>query len=129
MSINFGAVPAIGQSYAPLIVKTGGREVVASGTVITGEKSNLEFQLAHLRVVFSFESDGSQPRLGPSSATGSTLNLTLFNFNNSIGSGTTSPLEIGSLQGKRLWLSFMVYALTPDSSKTVHYTFMVGDPI
>jgi hypothetical protein len=128
MTINFGAVPAIGQPFAPLTIKTGGRDVVASGTVITGEKANLEFQLAHLRIVFSFVSDGGQPKLGPSSATGSTLNLTLYNFDNSIGSGTTSPLEIGNLQGRRLWLSFMIYALTPDSSKTVHYTFMVGEP-
>jgi len=128
MAINFNTGPAIGQSFAALIIKTGGRDVVASGTVITGEKANLELQLAHLRVVFSFVTDGGQPRLGPSSATGSTLNLTLFNFDNSIGSGTTSPLEIGTLQGRRLWLSFMIYALSPDSSKTVHYTFMVGEP-
>jgi hypothetical protein len=122
--VNAGdhAVP----SSAPLQIRTGGFDVIANGTVITGDNQSLEFQLAHLRVVFSFLSDGTTTRLGPASASGSTLNLTLYNFNSSIGAGTTSPMEIGTLSGRKLWLSFMVYALSPESSKTVHYTFMVG---
>jgi hypothetical protein len=122
---NTGA--PIGQPFAPLQIKAGGFDVVASGTVITAPSQNLEFQLGNLRVIFAFVFDGGQPRLGPSSASGSTLNLTLYNFNNSIGSGTTSPIEIGNLSGRKLWLSFNVYALSPESSKTVHYTFMVGE--
>ena len=128
MSFILNGGPAIGQPFAPLQIKTAGRDVIATGTVITADHLSLEFQLAHLRVVFSFVSDGGQPRLGPSSASGSSLNLTLYNFNNSIGSGTTAPLEIGTLSGRKLWLSFMVYALSPESSKTVHYTFMLGEP-
>jgi hypothetical protein len=118
--------PTVPQS-APIQIRTGGFDVLAAGTVITANNLNLEFQLAHLRVVFSFVSDGTATRLGPASASESTLNLTLYNFNNSIGAGTTSPLEIGSLFGRKLWLSFMVYALNAESSKTVHYTFMLGD--
>jgi hypothetical protein len=127
MSFIANAGAPIGQSFTPLQIRTGGFDVVASGTVITAPTQNLEFQLGNLRVVFAFVSDGGQPRLGPGSASGSTLNLTLYNFNNSIGSGTTSPIEIGNLSGRKLWLSFTVYALSPESSKTVHYTFMVGD--
>ncbi len=125
--INAGS-PA-GQPFAPLQIRTSGRDVVASGTVMTADSRNLEFQIAHLRVVFSFMSDSGQTRLGPGSASGSTLNLTLYNFDNSIGSGTTAPLEIGTLHGRKLWLSFMVYALSPESIKTVHYTFTLGDSV
>lgn len=128
MSFNLNGGQSAGHPVAPLSIKTGGRDIVAAGTVITGENANLEFQLAHLRIVFTFTTDGGQTRLGPSAASGSTLSLTLYNFNNSIGSGTTSPVEIGTLQGRRLWLSFMVYAISPESSKTVHYSFMVGEP-
>ena len=63
---------------------------------------------------------------GPQSS--SVLSLNLFNFSNTIGSGTTAPIEIGAFAGRKLLLAFMVYALTPTSSKTVHYTFMLGDP-
>jgi hypothetical protein len=127
MAVISSGSPSTGHPFAPLQIRTGGRDVVASGTVITANNQNLEFQLAHLRVVFNFVSDGGSTRLGPSSASGSALHLTLYNFNNSIGSGTTSPMEIGSLSGRKLWLSFVIYAFSPESSKTVHYTFMLGD--
>lgn len=127
MSFIANAGAPVGQPFAPLQIKTGSFDVIASGTVITAPSQNLEFQLSNLRVVFAFVSDGGLPRLGPGSATGSVLNLTLYNFNNSIGSGTTSPIEIGNLSGRKLWLSFTIYALSPESSKTVHYTFMVGE--
>jgi hypothetical protein len=123
-----GGSPGIGQLGASLQIKTAGRDVIAAGTVITGDNKSLEFQLAHLRIVFSFASDGGVPRMESSSSSNAALNLTLYNFNNSIGVGTTSPLEIGTFNGRRLWLSYIIYALTPDSTKTVHYTFMVGDP-
>ena len=128
MSFIANAGAPLGQSFAPLQIKTGSFDIVASGTVITALGQNLEFHLGNLRVIFSFVSDGGQPRLGPSSASGSVLDLILYNFNNSIGSGTTSPIEIGNLSGRKLWLSFTIYALSPESSKTVHYTFMVGEP-
>jgi len=122
---NLGAPPA--QPIASLQIRTSKRDVIASGTVITADNQNLEFQLAHLRFVFSFVSDSGQTRIDPGAASGTTLNLTLYNFNNSIGSGTTSPVEIGTLNGRKLWLSFMVYAISAESSKTVHYTFMLGN--
>lgn len=127
MSFTLNQGAAIGQPVAPLRIRTSGRDVIASGTVITTNNQDLEFQLAHLRVVFSFITDAGQTRLGPSSASGSTLNLTLYNFSNSIGSGTTSPIEIGTLNSRKLWLSFVVYAFSPESSKTVHYTFTLGE--
>ena len=129
MSVISSAGVPLGQPIAALQIRTAGRDVVASGTVITADNQNLEFQLAHLRVVFTFVSDSGQTRLGPGTASGSTLSLTLYNFNNSIGAGTTSPIVIGTLTGRKLWLSFMVYALNPETSKTVHYTFALGEPV
>ncbi|SPR97397.1 DUF6864 domain-containing function [Cupriavidus taiwanensis] len=127
MSFILNAGSPIGQPNAALQIRTGSRDVIAAGTVITADSRNLELQLAHLRVVLEFVTDGSSTRMesGPSNA--SALNLRLYNFNNSIGSGTTSPIEIGTLAGRKLWFAFMVYALSPESSKTVHYTFMAGD--
>jgi hypothetical protein len=124
--LNGGAT--IGHPYAPLQITTAGRDVVVCGTVITADNKNLEFQIADLRVALSFFTDGGEPRLGLSSVVGTTLHLPLFNFNSSLGSGTNAPIEIGTLNGRKLLLSFAVYAFSPESVKTVHYTFMVGDP-
>ncbi|KGM40553.1 hypothetical protein JY96_12280 [Aquabacterium sp. NJ1] len=127
MSFILNGGPAIGHPYAPLRIKTGGRDVVVSGTAITADNKSLEFYLADLIVVLKFETDGESPRFGSVFAEGSSLTLPLYNFNNSLGSGTTIPIEIGTLNQRKLFLSFMIYALTPQSSKVVHYTFMVGD--
>lgn len=129
MSFVLNASSMIGQPSAPLQIRTGNRDVIAAGTVITADNRSLEFQLAHLRVVFEFSTDSGSTRIESGGASGSALNLCLYNFNNTIGSGTTSPIEIGTFAGRKLWLAFMVYAFSPESSKTVHYTFMMGDPL
>ena len=127
MSFLLGAGSPIGQPQAALQIRTSGKEVVAAGTVITADNRGLEFQLAHLKVVFEFITDAGGMRLENGAPSTSILSLRLYNFNSSMGSGTTLPIEIGTLAGRKLWLAFMVYALSPESSKTVHYTFMVGD--
>lgn len=129
MSSIFLGSGGAGYLSGQLHIRTAGKEVVAAGTVITADNKNLEFQLAHLRIVFAFVSDGTTTRMEGTSGDSSTLTLTLFNFDNSIGSGTTSPIEIGTLNRRKLLLAFMVYALSDSSSKTVHYTFMLGDPV
>jgi hypothetical protein len=117
-------------SMTPLQVqiRTGGYDVLAGGTVITADGKNLEFQIDNLRFVFSFLSDNGATRMEPGPVSSSALTLLLFNFNNSIGSGTTEPIEIGTVRGRKLLLSFMVYSMNPDSTKTVHYTFLLSDP-
>ncbi|EKS9798474.1 MULTISPECIES: DUF6864 domain-containing function [Burkholderia] len=128
MSVILNAGALIGQPNAALQIRTGSRDVIAAGTVITADSRNLEFQLAHLRFVFEFSTDGGSPRIEFDAPGTSALNLRLYNFSSSIGSGTTSPIEIGTLAGRKLLLAFVVYALSPESSKTVHYTFMAGEP-
>ena len=127
MSSVFLGGGGIGHNSASLQIRTAGKDVLASGSVVTADSRNLEFQLAHLRVVLEFLSDGTTTRMDAKSDEKSTLTLSLYNFNNSIGSGTTSPIEIGTFGGRKLHLAFMVYALSEVSSKTVHYTFMLGD--
>ena len=64
MSFILNGSPGIGQLAAPLQIKTAGRDVVACGSVITGDNKNLEFQLAHLRIVLAFVTDGAAaPRM------------------------------------------------------------------
>jgi hypothetical protein len=125
-SISSAGAP-LGQIHAPLQISSAGRDVVASGTVISADNRNLEFQLAHLRIVFSFMADSGATRMESVANSSSALTLSLYNFNNAIGAGTTAPVEIGNLGGRRLSLSFMIYAMNPDSTKTVHYTFMLGE--
>jgi len=118
--------PTNGQPYTPVQIRTAGRDVIATGTVITADPRNLEFHVANLQIIISFENDGGETRFGTSRVDGAALHLPLYNFNNPIGSGTTHPVEIGRLHGRVLLMAFAIYANSPDSLKTFHYTFMLG---
>jgi hypothetical protein len=110
-----------------LEIRTAGKDVLLCGTVLTANSTDLEFRVAHLKILCTFLSDGGAPRLDASNSDASTLNLKLHNFSSAIGTGTTSPLAIGTYQGRSLLFAFTVHALSAESIKTVHYTFMLGD--
>jgi hypothetical protein len=76
-----------------------------------------------------FMNDGSTTRAESTAEGSTTLRLKLYNFNSSLGSGTTSPMSIGTFAGRKLFLSFMVFALNEGAQKTVHYTFALGEPM
>jgi len=116
-----------------LIIKAGANTILASGTAIAFEKAPLEFKLKgsseEISVIFDFVdtgASGSNPeKLGAESLGPGTLKLVLTDFNNVLGSGTTKPIKLGSLDGKDLFVHFRVYDLK-GSDKMMHYAFYLG---
>jgi hypothetical protein len=101
-------------------------EILDSGTVISFQNEPIIFHLAdNLKVIFKFitnkDIDGQHMGYNPKDI--STLELVLTNFNNSLGAGNATPLEIATINGKKVYLSFVAYSLNELSSKTVHYTW------
>lgn len=118
-----------GVVYPPVRLKSSGKDIIASGTVHTFSSDNLEVMIAQFKFIFNFLNDQGEQRLSFRNEGQTTLILDLYNFNHSIGSGTVSPYRIGHLMDRELWLGFMVYAISDQSSKTVHYSFMLGDKV
>lgn len=119
----------IGSSATPMLVKvqTAGREVIASGSAITGNNSNLEVQIAQFKFVFNFVNDGSGHKVAYRNDGPTVLVLDIYNFVEPLNTGTTEPVKLGSLAGRQLYLSFFVSSLNPSSSKLVNYTFSLGE--
>ncbi|MDA0570753.1 DUF6864 domain-containing function [Burkholderia gladioli] len=122
---------SIGSSAGPFPVKvfTAGREVIASGSAITGNTSNLEVQIAQFKFVFNFLNDGTGHKVAYRSDGPSALVLDIYNFVEPLPTGTTEPVKLGSLAGKQLYISFFVSSLNSTSSKLVNYTFSLGEAI
>lgn len=118
-----------GTVYPPVSVRSSGKDVIASGTVHTFASNNLEVSIAQFKFIFNFLNDQSEQRVSFRNDGETTLVMDLYNFNNSLGSGTLSPYRIGHLMDRELWLGFMVHAISDTSSKTVHYSFMLGDKV
>jgi hypothetical protein len=118
-----------GTVYPPVKVKSSGKDVIASGSVNTFSYDNLEVNIAQFKFVFNFLNSGSDQKIEYRNDGPTTLILDIYNFNNSIGIGVKSPIRLGTLMGRELYLGFMVYTLNSTDSKLVHYTFMLGEVV
>lgn len=111
-----------------LTLWTGSREVLASGVVICLAQEGLRIALGtgvshlYLNIKFATEGDGKTPRL-KAAVMEEELQVTAFNFNSSIGTGTTNAIEIGTYHARKLFLHVWAYA--HDSVKIVTYTLLL----
>jgi hypothetical protein len=112
----------IQSSSLPLKITTGQYEVIASGLVhIINEE--VKFELAGLVVRYIFRSDSQGLRMDAES-NNKELIIYLYNFSTSIAQGKVDPIEIGTIQGRRLFASFLVCTVEK-GKRELHYTFML----
>lgn len=111
-------------SEFPLKITTSGYEVIASGVVHLTEPE-VKFSLANLIIKYQFKSDSDGSRFG-AELVDDELVISLYNFNNSLGQGKLEPIEIGTLDGRRLFATCFVN--TPAGNGDIrqfNYTFML----
>lgn len=106
-------------------MRVGGRDVVLNGAIVTqpGDDS-LDLELSNLRFRIIFTGGDDNTVVGD--AQGSLLTLRVSGFNNSLGTAWSS--EVGTLGGKRLYLSLYGFSLG-DADKLVrliNFTFTTG---
>ncbi len=114
-------------------IKSGNYEVFDAGTVISFELEPVTFYLADdLKIRLSFKDDidkkeGHCMEFNPIS--NSELEIILINFNNSLGTGNTVPLQVGTLNNKLLYFNFRVFTLNVNTNKTIHYCWYLGEEV
>lgn len=110
-----------------LKVKVGDYEVYDSGIIITHENKDITFEIKTLKVRIRFEKN-EQTKEHDIKKTlvdyDTCLQLTLVNFDNSLGTGLTVPIEIGFMNGSKLYLQFIVYSLSDKGTKMFSYTWL-----
>ena len=104
----------------------GEYEVYLSGTVISFNNEPVTFQLAEdLAYIFKFEDipNKEQKMTFEQSQDKKTLSILLTNFNSPLGDGNASPIEMGLLRGKKLYLEYRVRALNRTANKEIYYSW------
>jgi hypothetical protein len=113
-----------------LILKTGDKEIIESGSVITFGDDSMEVELTMFNLTpnpvlfFLFLKDPNAPeqRIEVNVSTDNLkLEIKLYNFENSLDSGNGAPLEIGVVNGKKISLNFRIRKI--GESRTIDYTF------
>lgn len=114
------------QNYIFMDITIGEYTVLASGTVITIPNEWTVFQIENLKYKFRFiNTEDKVQKISPNSVDKTTIELTFNNFDNPLQVGNTTPLHLGSLGEKSLFLQYRVQSLSEDTGKTLHYTWMV----
>ncbi len=120
-------------SAIPCKVTSGNAKVVASGTAISFNGAPIEIEIGAdsplaIRLIFEESQSGlNSPEIRAHAPDQNTLELTLRNFDNPIGTGTTKPLRVATISGREAYLHFRVFALPGSSDKTVHFSiFVIG---
>ena len=111
---------------------SGDKEIHASGSVISYEAQPIEFTLGEgpnpirSKFVFIHDENDKSARIELSVLEDNKLLvINLFNFNSPIGIGNITPISVGQLTNRKLYLNFNVYSL--EKSKLVHYTWYLGE--
>ena len=107
-------------------ITIGEYTVLASGTVITIPNEWTVFHIENLKYKFRFiNTEDKVQKISSNSVDKTTSELTFNNFDNPLQTGNTTPLRLGSLGEKSLFLQYRVQSLSEDTGKTLHYTWMV----
>ena len=113
----------------PLKLKSAGKDIIANGVAHTFDRDNFEIEIRNLKIIFEFVTDGSGQKLEQKTVSETSLKLLVYNFDNILGTGTISPIQIGTVSNKKLYLAFVVHCLSEKSIRTITYTFFLGEVV
>lgn len=113
-------------------IKIGEYEVLGHGTIVSIPNEPVRFEIEKLVCEFHFVEDSEAEEMSLKAEVlqdDQTMILTFVNFNNNLGTGNISPLKLGYINDKSLFLNYRIYALNggdggEKAGKTIHYTWL-----
>lgn len=108
---------------------TTGKEnykILDTGSVIGFNDEALTFHVAgDLKIILIFKNDleVEGQKMDYNAISNNELEIFLTNFNNSLGAGNLKPIPVAKIDNKQVYFNFIIYTLTKDSSKLIHYTW------
>ena len=118
----------IGYKGIQINEKIGENEVIYSGTLHSHkEYKSVSIVISGLTILFEFSTEGDSKKESIIiQGHGAELTIKCVNFANMFGSGPITPLKIGTLNSRGLYLSFMVYTYSNDI-RLIHYCLFYGN--
>ena len=111
-------------------VRVGEFEVYDSGCVTSIGNRDIVFTLTdNVRVRLHFESQDGEGQHFSAAVENNVLVITFVNFNNPLGTELTDAVEIGTLNGRRLFCHFRVLGMNENGNRVIFYTWLLGDNV
>lgn len=109
-------------------INTNNHKVISSGTIIGFSNSpNFTFNISNssfsfqLKLTFLLDDSQKDQVISSTILDGNVIELKCFNFTNTLGSGTTTPINLATLNGKKIYFRFIAHDMT--SLPRLTYTF------
>jgi len=118
----------IGSVQYPLLIKSGGKEVILSGVFHTFEQNNVEINFLSLTYFIEFIDSGEKSDFAWSRIDSQTAKMILTNYNSPTGTAI-NPIWVAINENKKVYLTLTVYSVAKNSPKTIIYTFFSGENV
>lgn len=103
--------------------------ILESGSVMNYScNSSLQFSVQmdptfSFSLIFKFEDNDDSNYDIKSTVSGTEITIVCTNFKSALGTGTTTPIELATFQGKKIYIVFWIYGLGEKAPKKMDYTF------
>jgi hypothetical protein len=107
----------------------GGFEILESGIISSPDLSDTKFVISEnpmMEIIFRVSMGEGESELSLDVLGDHTLAL-IFKNPKILGFGTSSPVKVGTLKGKNLYVSFHVNMRGNNNSYTMYYTFYLKE--
>lgn len=108
-------------------IKCGDLTLVRSETVFSANKEPIAITIEdEYTLKFVFSEDATKPEQNIDVNTENDgVELILINFNNPLGTSISKPIEFAKLNGRSIYVTFAVYAVS--STKVLHFNIYVNN--
>lgn len=80
-------------------------------------------------MVFIKDSEQREQKLDFKLVNDKQMDILLINFNNVLGTGNTEPLDMATINHRKVYLNFIINALASSDIKKIHYTWYLREEV
>ncbi|WP_299150985.1 DUF6864 domain-containing function [uncultured Dokdonia sp.] len=115
-------------------IKIGDLDVYHKGSLVNPTGDNLEITMgSHSDFTAEFEfkkdSNNEDTRIEAFQIERTGIGLRFINFNNTLGTGNVTPLRVGWLEGRSIFLNYRVYPINSEEGYILEYTWLLGKKV
>ncbi len=106
-------------------IESTSKEILSSGSVIQFKDEDIIFHVDDLNFRITFKSDSGKARFESEIQDDKNeMKIMLYNYDNNLGIGMSEPLEIATIEDKKVYFIIKVTTLgRSKSSRLIHYTW------
>ncbi len=117
-----------------VVVSSESAEILGNGSVISFGYDPLIFKIQGstnsiivVTVKFMDDNKRTESYIDGGSTGQLTSEVRFYNFNNDLGSGNTEPIDLATLDDKKLLLNFWVASMGTSRNHMIHYTWYLKE--